>query len=157
MSEKEREYERMRGEYLSLMASLEFDLTFLMVEYLKVENYREEFRQWFTHAPIPLGSKIRLFESMIGETLAHQFGDVATQLRKSQDFRNTLAHSFRQLDRTMTSRGREVPAERVTFEALRDELEKLRSLEDLIGGMLAAELQGPLPPISADDYADWPP
>ena len=157
MSEKEREYERMRGEYLSLMASLEFNLTFLIVECLRVGNYRWEFHQWFTHAPIPLGSKIRLFDSMMGESLRHQFGDVAPQLRKSQNFRNTLAHSFRQLDRTMTARGREVPAERVTFEALRDELEKLRILEDVIGGMLAAELQGPLPPISADDYADWPP
>ena len=157
MSEKEREYERMRGEYLSLVASLEFDLTFLLVECLRVENYQEEFRQWFTHASIPLGSKITLFESMMKETLSRQFGDVAKQLRKSKDFRNTLAHSFRQLDRTMTARGREVPAERISFDALRDELEKLRRLEGVIGGLLDAEIQGTLPPISADDYADWPP
>ena len=56
MTEREREYERMRGEYLSLMASLENNLTFLMAEYLSVGNYRGAFRQWFTRGAVTLTS-----------------------------------------------------------------------------------------------------
>ena len=50
----------MRGEYLSLMASIEFNLTFLLTEYIDVRNSRDQFLQWFTRAPIPFGSKVRL-------------------------------------------------------------------------------------------------
>ena len=153
-----REYESMRGEYLSLMASIEFDLTFLLAEYIDVRNFRDEFLQWFTRAPIPFGSKVRLFEAMIKDnTMLIQFGDIASQLRSSNEFRNTLAHSFRQFNGTMTSRGERIPTERVTFGALKDRLDSLRRLENLIGAMVYDHLQGPPVPISADDFADWPP
>ena len=148
----------MRGEYLSLMASIEFDLTFLMAEYIDVRNFRDEFFQWFTRAPIPFASKVRLFETMIkNNTMLIPFGDIAGQLRSSNEFRNTLAHSFRQFDSTMTSRAQRIPTEQVTFGALKDKLDSLRRLESLIGGMLHDHLQGPPFPISADDFADWPP
>ena len=155
--EPSREYQGMRGEYLSLMASLEFDLTFLLIEYLDVRNYHAEFSEWFTRAPIPFGWKISLFEKMIRDnTMFGQFGDISAQLRDFYDFRNTVAHSFRQLDRTLTARGKEIPAETVTFEALREKLQQLRRMENLIGSMVFSELQGPIEPISADDFADWP-
>ena len=155
--EPNRVYQSMRGEYLSLMASLEFDLTFLVTEYLDIGNYHAEFSEWFTRAPIPFGWKISLFEKMIrANTMLEQFGDICAQLRDFHDFRNTVAHSFRQMDRTLTARGKEIPAETVTFEALLQKLQQLRRMENLIESMVYSELQGPVEPISADDFADWP-
>ena len=51
LNEQEQEYERMRGEYLSLVASLEYNLTFLLAEYLSVQSHPEEFHSWFTQVP----------------------------------------------------------------------------------------------------------
>ena len=148
----------MRGEYLSLMASIEFNLTFLLAEYIEVRNYRDEFLQWFMRAPISFGSKLSLFGTIIKDnTMLIQFGDICGQLRRSNEFRNTLAHSFRQFDGTMTSRGERIPTERVTFRALKGRLDSLRRLENLIGRMVYDHLQGPPVPVSADDFADWPP
>jgi len=56
----------------------------------------------------------------------------------------------------LTARGKRIPARRVTFSTLQNKLEKLRSLENLIVNMLANEIEGTLPPISVDDFADWP-
>lgn len=152
------EYERMRGEYLSLVASLEYQMTFLLSEYLAVGNHPGEFLDWFTHAPIPFWSKLNLFEVFIRDSsMLAQFGDVSADLRDSYEFRNTLAHSFRWFRGSMTARGKEIPDERVASEVLRQRLGRVRQLEQLVGAMLADHLQGPLPPISADDFADWPP
>lgn len=152
-----REYESMRGEYLSLVASIEFDLTFLLAEHIDPRSFRDEFLQWFTQAPIPFVSKVGLFEAVIKDnTMLAQFGDVAGQLRSSQEFRNTLAHSFLQFGGAMTSRGKKIPIEQVTFEALKDKLDSLRHLENLIGAMVYSLLQGDIPPFSADDFADVP-
>ena len=41
--EQAREYDRMRGSYLGLVASLEMNLTFLLAEWLEVGRHREEF------------------------------------------------------------------------------------------------------------------
>ena len=151
------EYDRMRGEYLGLMASLEFNLTFLLVEWLEVNHHREEFRQWFMEAPIPFRAKLRLYEAVTKESvMLGQFGNLPVQMREFYDFRNTLAHSFRQFERVTTSRGVEVPAERVSFEVLQDNLERLSSLENLVGSMLMSELEGPPERVFTDDYADWP-
>ena len=157
-SPRENEYERMRGEYLSLMASLEFHLTFLLVEYLEVHNHEAEFRGWFLEAPIPFRSKVRLFERIMEGTMLEELhGDVLGDMREAYDFRNGLAHSFRQSASTTTARGKNVVEQRVSFEAISGKLLKLRALENLIGGMLLAALEGPPVPTSADDYADWPP
>ena len=154
---QEQEYERMRGEYLSLVASLEYNMTFLLAEYLNVQRYHEEFHYWFTQVPIPFGAKVSLFEILTREsTVLSQFGDVGADLRDSYAFRNTLAHSFRWTDSTMTARGRQIPDEQVAFPVLKEKLERLRHLENLFLAMLADEIEGPHPPISADDFADWP-
>ncbi|MXZ92200.1 MAG: hypothetical protein F4W95_15430 [Chloroflexi bacterium] len=93
--EQAAEYNRMRGEYLGLMASLELNLTWLLTEWLDVGNHREEFRRWFSEAPIPLRSKLRLYEAVTENSLmTEQFGDLPGQIRECYDFRNTLAHSF---------------------------------------------------------------
>ena len=154
---QEQEYERMRGEYLSLMASLEFNLTLLLSELLDVQSHRQEFEHWLSRAPIPFSWKVGLFESLTNDNgVMHQFGDLASQMRGLQDFRNTLAHSFRQSGRTLTARGKEIAAEQVTSEALQGKLIELQSVENLMLNMWADINQGPLPPTSADDFADWP-
>ena len=153
-----REYGRMRGEYLSLVASLEFNLTFFLVEVLDVKNYREQFYNWFTRAPIPFSWKVGLFDSINKDWgMLAQFGDVVGELRESYDFRNTLAHSFRTFGSTVTARGRELPGGQVTFAAPKGRLERARRLDSLVLSLLADHLEGPPIPISGDDFADWPP
>lgn len=152
-----REFDRMRGEYLGLMASLEFNLTWLLVEWLDVGSHHEEFRRWFMEAPIPFRAKVRLYEAVTaGSMIAEQFGDLAKQMRETYDFRNTLAHSFRQFNRLTTSRGAEVPAERVSFEVLEEQLKKLSDLNNLFLNLLRSELEGPPERVFTEDYADWP-
>ena len=156
-NEQTGEYDRMRGEYLGLMASLEFNLTFLLVEWLDVSNHRDEFRQWFIEAPIPFRAKLRLYETLTKDSvMLEQFGDLPAQMREFYDFRNMLAHSFRQSERVTTSRGVEVPPERVSFEVLDDHLKRLSSLESLVGSLLMSRLEGPPEMVFTDDYADWP-
>ena len=156
-SKREQEYERMRGEYLSLVASIEYNLTFFLAEVMDVNEYRNEFFDWFTHAPIPFNWKVSLFDSINKDpVILTQFGDLVDQLRESYGFRNTLAHSFRTFDQTLTARGRKIPNEQVTFAALKDRLERVRRLDNLFLNLLVDHLEGPPVPISADDYADWP-
>ena len=53
-----------------------------------------------------------------------------------------------------------MPAERVSFEVLfevlKDKLERLSGLENLVGNLLMSELEGPPERVFTDDYADWP-
>ena len=89
--EQAREYDRMRGAYLGLVASLEMNLTFLLVEWLEVGRHREEFHDWFMEAPIPFRSKIRLYEAMTKSGwLTDQVGNLPDQMREFYDFRNML-------------------------------------------------------------------
>ena len=158
LSDQAQEYERMRGEYLSLVASLEFDLTLLLCEYVGPQNHGEEFQRWFISVPIPFGWKVKLFKALESEsTMLSQFGDIWSDLKEIYAFRNILAHSFRMLDSAMTARGERLPDEQVSLPILEAKLEKAQRLENLIGGMLDSALQGTLLPISADDFADWPP
>ena len=155
--EQVREHDRMRGEYLGLMASLELNLTWLLAEWLDVGSHREEFRVWFIEAPIPFRAKVRLYEAVTQNSLMdEQFGDLAKQMREYYDFRNTLAHSFRQFGGITTSRGVAVPAERISLVVLEDKLKKLSDLDNLVLNMLVSELEGPPERVFTDDYADWP-
>ena len=155
--EQAREFDRMRGEFLGLMASMELNLTWLLAEWLDVGSHREEFRRWFIEAPIPFRAKLRLYEAVTeGSLMTDQFGDLAEQMRKSYDFRNMLAHSFLQFNRLTTSRGIEVPTERVSSEALGEQLKKLSDLDNLVLNLLVSELEGPPERVFTDDYADWP-
>lgn len=156
-SEQAQEYERMRGEYLSLVASLEFNLTVLICEFIDSPHHGEEFQRWFIAVPIPFNRKVQLFQELTKEsTMLSQFNDLWGELKDIYDFRNILAHSFRMLDSTMTARGKAVPDEQVAFPILKAKLEKVHRIENLMGSILNDILQGPLPPISADDFADWP-
>ena len=155
--EQAAEYNRLRGEYLGLMASLELNLTWLLAEWLDVGRHHEEFRRWFIEAPIPLRAKLRLYEGLTKDSLmTEQFGDLSGQIRECYDFRNTLAHSFVQFGGVTTSRGVEVPAERVSLEALEDKLRRLSELDSLVLGLLVSRLEGPPERVFTDDYADWP-
>ena len=155
--ERDREYDRMRGEYLGLMASLELNLTLLLAEWLDVGSHREAFHRWFIETPIPFRAKVRLYEAVTENSLiVEQFGNLAERMRQSYDFRNTLAHSFRRFGGVTTSRGVEVPAERVSPEVLEDKLKGLSNLENLVLNLLGWELEGPPERIFTDDYADWP-
>lgn len=156
-NEQEREYDRMRGSYLGLVASLEMNLTFLLAEWLEVGHYRKEFHDWFMEAPIPFRSKIRLYESLTKSGwLTDQFGNLAAQMREVYDFRNVLAHSFHQFGGVTTSRGQKVSEEKVSFEVLEGKLERLAKLDSLILNLLASEIEGPPEPVFTDDFADWP-
>ena len=151
------EYNRMRGEYLGLMASLELNLTWLLTEWLDVGSHREAFGRWFIEAPIPLRAKLRLYEAVTEKSLMmEQFGDLPAQIRECYDFRNMLAHSFVQFGGVTTSRGVEVPAERVSLEALEEKLKRLSKLDNLVLNLLASEIEGPPERVFTDDYADWP-
>ena len=44
----------------------------------------------------------------------------------------------------------------MSFETLKDKLEMLRELENLVLNMLTDLITGNIPPISADDFADGP-
>jgi len=139
------------------MASLEFHLTWLLVEWLDVGSHQEEFRRWFMETPIPFRAKVRLYEAVTeGSMMTEQFGDLAAQMREAYNFRNMLAHSFRQVGRLTTSRGTEVPAERVSLEVLEEQLEKQSDLENLFLNLLGSELEWPPDRVFTDDYADWP-
>ena len=154
---KDKEYEMMRGEYLSLMAYVEYSLTYLISEYLDVRFRSVEFRKWLVQVPIPFGWKVSLFEELIKDnTIVETNFEELYSLKDFQDFRNTLAHSFGQHGHRMTVRGKRIPSEHVSPEALRSKLEELRSVESAIDAMIEAEIVGVVPPISADDYADWP-
>ena len=76
---------------------------------------------------------------------------------ESYSFRNALAQSFCTLGQTITARGREKPSDQVTFAALEDRLYRVRRLDSLFLSLLNDHLEGPPVPISADDYAAWPP
>ena len=155
--EQEKEFHRMRGEYLGLMASLEFNFTLLLAEWLDVGSHREEFHGWFVEAPIPFRSKVLLYEAMTrGNGQPDQFGDLPKQMRDCYEFRNKLAHSFRQFGGTRTSRGIELSAETVSFEAMEDKLHQLAQLDNLVVNLLGWEMEGPPQRVFTDDYADWP-
>ena len=155
--EQAREYDRMRGLYLGLVASLEMNLTFLLAEWLEVGRHREEFHDWFMEAPIPFRSKIRLYEALTKSGwLTDQFENLADQMREFYAFRNMLAHSFHQLGSVTTSRGKRVSEEEVSFEVLEGNLERLARLDNLILNLLANEIEGPPEQVFTDDFADWP-
>ena len=81
--EQGREYNRIRGSYLGLVASLEMNLTFLLAEWLEVGRHGEDFHDRFMEAPIPFRSKIRLYEALTKSGwLTDQFGNLADQMRE---------------------------------------------------------------------------
>ncbi len=151
------EYERMRGEYLSLMASTEYELTILITELLEVTNHREEFVNWFVKTPISFNCKADLFVELVKEDpQLNQFRTLILSLRSLNNFRNTLAHSFSSFDSVMSSRGEKIPSTKVSFNTLKSRLGQLRKTEDLIKYIITCIIEGALPPISADDFADSP-
>ena len=133
------------------------NLTCLLTESLDVGSHREEFRRWFIEVPIPLRAKLRLYEAVTENSLMmDQFGDLPGRVRECYEFRNTLAHSFVQFGGVTTSRGIEVPAERVSLAALEGKLKDLSELDNLVLNLLVSELEGSPERVFTDDYADWP-
>ena len=140
------------------MASLEHLLTSLIVEYLGVQNHREEFSKWFIEVPIPFNHKVTLLKRMEGDNPFFEINlpNFWKDFSELQKFRNIVAHSFGTFGGMMTTRGKMIPEKQVTFKALSGKLEKLRKLENQVLNMLVTEYEGVIPPISADDFADWP-
>jgi hypothetical protein len=151
------EFELLRGEYLSLMASTEYHLTLLLIEYLGITSHRDEFQDWFVNLQTSFSCKVDLFQSFIKEdTQLEQFRALFNSLRSLWDFRNILAHSFPTHFGTRTSKGKEVPASRISLKALKSRLGELRKVEDQITYMLVCFEQGTPEPFSSDDFADAP-
>ena len=155
---EEQKYQQMRGEYIGLMAQLVHELTTLLVEYLGVENKQEEFQKWFIEAPIPFSYKVSLLKRMEGVNpiIETNFPNFWKNFHELQKFGNIVAHSFGTRLGMMTARGRIIPEEEVTAKVLLGKLNKLRKLENQVLNMLVSEYEGVIPPISADDFADWP-
>ena len=63
-NQKEQQYLQIKGEFIGLMASVENALSLLLVEYLQVHNYYEEFSKWFIEAPLPFSYKVELLKKM---------------------------------------------------------------------------------------------
>ena len=155
---QEQEYQQMRGEYLSRMASLEYMLTQYLLELLEVQNYNDEFNKWFNEAPILLSNKVNLLKEIMKENtiIEINFPDIWKDFNELQKLRNTVAHSFSGHFGIQTARGRRIPEKKVSYKALSQNLERLRKLENTILNMYVDLIEGVIPPISADDFADWP-
>ncbi len=149
-------YQAMRGEYIGLMAQLEHELTTLLVEYLGVQNHKEEFEKWFIEAPLPFHYKVNLLKMMEEENtiIKTNFPNFWEDFHELQKFRNTLAHSFSTCLGMMTSRGKIIPEKEITLKVLSHKLDKLRRLENIVLNMLADKYEGELPATSTDDFAD---
>lgn len=155
---KEQQFLQMKGEFIGLMASLENALALLLVEYLRVSSYSEEFTQWFIEAPLPFSYKVALLKKMEQENviLKTNFPNFWKDLDELQKFRNVLAHSFGSMGNMVTSRGKKVPTKDVTFKALSNKLSRLKRLEDDVKYMYYCAITGSPEPFSVDDFADWP-
>lgn len=155
ITDTQQEYEQLRGEYLSLMAKTEYELSFLITEMLEVSNHSGEFQEWFIKTPIPFDCKASLFMTLVKEnTQLDQFRTLISNLRAFNNFRNTLAHSFSSFDSVMTARGERIHFTKVSLNTLKSQLGQLKEAENLILNLLASCIEGNIPPISADDFAD---
>lgn len=108
--------------------------------------------------PIPFNYKVTLLKRMeadnpLFETNLPNFWKDFSELQK---FRNIVAYSFGTFRGMMTTRGKMIPEKQMTFETLSVKLERLRKVENQVLNMLVTEYEGVIPPISADDFADWP-
>ena len=155
MSIETAEIDRLRGSYLSLAASVEYKMTSVIAYDLNLGSH-ERFQSWFLRTPIPFNAKLELFESllrentMIPENLYHRFREV-------QRVRNVLAHSFQGGLGRITSRGIRVPNELESEEKLAEWVKEATELDTWVEEILYSyDDQGTLPPISADDFANWP-
>ncbi|MFC1995764.1 hypothetical protein ACFLVM_02700 [Chloroflexota bacterium] len=65
--QQDQQYQQMRGEYIGLMASLEYTLSHFIVELLGIGSWsrREEFEKWFVEAPIPFSYKSSLLQRLL--------------------------------------------------------------------------------------------
>ena len=157
-SEDEREYHQLRGEYLSVAASLEYSLAWLIAYYLELGEH-EKFRRWFNETTISFRSRVELFDTLI--TLDDgwrdpNIADLPRRMLEVHRVRNLIGHSFRMGLGSMTARGRDLPEELENIEHIKELLEEAKKVENLIGDLLDYCMIGPIGPISADDYADWP-
>lgn len=147
----------LKGEFLSLMASTEYYLSQLIVEYLGIKNHSEEFHNWFVTAPINFGCKVDLFRTLSREDVQlDQFRSQLNSLDSLWEYRNILAHSFGDHFGTRTAKGKEIAADKVTLPVLKSKIGILRKVDNLILNILVDFQTGPIPPCSADDFADGP-
>lgn len=155
-NQKEQRYLQMKGEFIGLMASLENALSLLLVEYLGVNSYYEEFSKWFVEAPLPFSYKVALLKKMEQDNvlLKTNFPNFWKDLEELQKFRNVLAHSFGSIGSMVTVRGKKIPTKDVTFKALTDKLARLKKLEDDFKYMYYCKIMGSPEPFSTDDFSD---
>jgi hypothetical protein len=147
----------LKGEFLSLMASTEYYLSQLIVEYLRIENHAQEFQDWFVTAPINFGCKVDLFRILSSEdSQLDRFRSELNSLDSLLEYRNILAHSFGDHFGARTAKGRVIPAKKVTLPVLKSKIGILRMVDNLILNILVDFQTGPIPPCSADDFADGP-
>ncbi len=116
----------------------------------------EVFQPWYVAAPIPFSSKLRLFADLMKPNATPGFEGLPDRISKVQEYRNVVAHSFREHFGIRTSRGLDVTKQLGGLEDMRNRLEEAQKVESLLGSMLYSYLTGPMPLVSADDIADAP-
>jgi hypothetical protein len=159
MDEEERSlFNKFRGEYLGRMASLEYGLSNFVTECLEIGNGREEFKNWLIEAPISFRYRVQLLESLLKDNviIKTNFPNLWQNLAESQAYRNLLAHSFEGFKGFQTAKGKPISEDDFQLGTLKENIEKLKILENTIISMYVDLMQGDIPPFSSDDFADWP-
>ena len=143
----------LRGEFLSRAAYVEHMLTWVIAQDVGIRDHKQGF-PWFVRTPISATAKINLFESIHGGNTMLPT-DFCQRFRKMQRVRNVLAHSWAG-SFSGTTRGENLPDDLDDPDGLGEWIVEAKFFETWMSGMWADHEVGILPPISADDFADWP-
>jgi hypothetical protein len=151
---KAEQFELMKGQYISEIAALEYEITDFIKCLLKEKEYPEEFIKWFSKTDLNLCDKTDLLAAIIKEDSSiKRFRKLLRFLRTHKCFRNLLAHSFSDFEKIKTSRGKIIPEDIMSYDLLKRNLGQLQHIR-----LYLDNIRYPNPdigfPISSDDFAD---
>ena len=128
------DFNRLKGEYLNLDASIEYQMSMLISEWLQPESHGQTFEQWITQANIPFSSKVDLLENLVKPSVDSftDLGTLASRIREVHKFRNTVAHCFPDFMGYRSSKGHDIPMEKVSIERLRGMTEEALDINNLL-------------------------
>ncbi len=150
-----RDYEPMRGEFLSLIDFANYQLSVLSVESLGLTRHSQEFQDWLVSASVSLPLKIDLLNTIYREhPQLRAFRKVLSSLQSLWQFVAVLNAPSEASRRTSRAPAGDASAARVPLEELKARLAELREIEDVLVYWLACVKRGTPPSISADDFVD---
>ena len=108
------------------------------------------FTRWFRRTPIPTRGKVNLFKSLYEKNTTVP-ASLYDQIETVYKMRNLFAHSPVEgiFEAGVAASLSVERLARLTLEA--------EQIDNILLNMVADFMQGTLPPVSADDFADWPP